>query len=246
MRTFGLIGYPLSHSFSLSYFSDKFRKENISDCHYLNFPIESIRELPALLQQHPTLQGLNVTIPYKEQVVVYLTSKNDVVNATGACNCIRIDSNQQLHGFNTDVEGFEQSLRNQLRPHHTKALILGTGGAAKAVAFVLRKLHISFFFVSRQENKQDTIHYDQLSASILSEHLLIINTTPVGMYPAENDIPPINFTDITARHLLFDLIYNPAKTLFLKEGEKRGAAIQNGYDMLAIQAEESWKIWNEL
>lgn len=246
MRTFGLIGYPLSHSFSQSYFTKKFRNENVADCEYLNFPISSIRELPSLLQQYPTLEGLNVTIPYKQQVIPFLSSKNEVVAATGACNCIRINTDQQLHGYNTDVTGFEVSLLHQLKPFHTKALILGTGGAAKAVAFVLQKLHITFLYVSRQESTHDKIHYNQLNRAILTEHLLIINATPVGMFPAEKDAPPIDFDAITPRHLLFDLIYNPAMTVFLSEGKKRGASIQNGYAMLEIQAEESWKIWNSV
>ncbi len=246
MRTFGLIGYPLGHSFSQSYFSKKFRDEQITGCEYLNFPISTISELPSRLREYPNLAGLNVTIPYKEQVLPFLSSANEIVSATGACNCILIDSLQQLHGYNTDVTGFEHSLRPLLKPFHTKALVLGTGGAAKAVAFVLTKLNIAFLYVSRQESRENTIHYNQLNRLLMEEHLLIINTTPVGMFPAEKDSPPIDYEAITPRHLLFDLIYNPVMTVFLQKGAQRGATIQNGYEMLEIQAEESWKIWNSL
>lgn len=244
MRLYGLIGYPLSHSFSKKYFSDKFEKEGIVDCAYELFPISSIGELPALLASHPQLCGLNVTIPYKEQVVSYLHQKNQIVTQIHACNCIKIE-NGKLTGFNTDVMGFEQSLREQLKPHHKKALILGTGGVAKAVQFVLNKLGISFHNVSRNASYQN-LSYEQVTPELLKEYTLIINTTPLGMYPAITEAAPIPYEALSSSHYLFDMVYNPEKTLFLRKGEDHGATIKNGYDMLEIQAEESWKIWSEV
>jgi shikimate dehydrogenase len=243
MRLFGLIGYPLSHSFSKKYFAEKFEKESIADCRYENFPIASIGEIPGLLKEHPNLEGLNVTIPYKEQVLPFLHSKNTIVEAINACNCITI-SNGKLRGHNTDVAGFEQSLEPLLRPYHKTALILGTGGASKAVEYVLHKKDIACHYVSRKA-QPGFFTYEQLTPALLADHHLIINTTPVGMYPSVNEAPPIPYEALTASHYLFDLVYNPAKTLFLQKGEERGAAIKNGEDMLLIQAEESWKIWNQ-
>ena len=243
MRLFGLIGFPLSHSFSKKYFAEKFEKEGISDCRYENFPIESIKEIPKLLKGHPNLEGLNVTIPYKEQVLPFLHSKNNIVEAINAANCITV-RNGQLRGHNTDVAGFKQSLEPLLRQHHTKALILGTGGASKAVEFVLHKKNIACHYVSRKQ-QPGYFTYEQLTPELMADHTLIINTTPLGMYPSVNEAPPIPYETLTASHYLFDLVYNPAKTLFLQKGEERGASIKNGEDMLIIQAEESWKIWNQ-
>jgi shikimate dehydrogenase len=243
MRLFGLIGYPLSHSFSKKYFAGKFEKEGFSDCRYENFPIETIHEIPKLLKEHPNLEGLNVTIPYKEQVLAFLHSKNTIVEAINASNCISI-RNGHLRGHNTDVAGFEQSLEPLLRPHHNKAFILGTGGASKAVEYVLHKKNITCHYVSRKP-QPGYFTYEQLTPELMADHTLIINTTPLGMYPSVNDGPPIPYETLTASHYLFDLVYNPSKTLFLQKGEGRGAAIKNGQDMLIIQAEESWKIWNE-
>ena len=244
MRKFGLIGYPLSHSFSQKYFTEKFRKENIADCTYQNFPIPEISQLEAVLENEPTLQGLNVTIPYKEQIIPFLHFKNKVVAETGACNCIKIKDGK-LYGFNTDVIGFEISLKKKLREEHKKALILGTGGAAKAVEFVMKKLGISYQFVSRNNIATNTIGYQDLSNQIIRDSLLIINTTPLGMYPNVETYPNIPYDALTDKHYLFDLVYNPEKTVFLQKGEEHGASIHNGSEMLAIQAEESWKIWNE-
>lgn len=244
MRRFGLIGYPLSHSFSQKFFTEKFQREGIRDCAYENFPLPSIDALRDVLTQHPDLAGLNVTIPYKELVLPFLHHQNEVVKAIGACNCIRIDKGQ-LTGFNTDVIGFETSLREFLHPHHQKALVLGTGGAAKAIHYVLQKLGIEFIEVSRNAQHARKISYDQLTPEIIASHTLIVNTTPLGMYPNVEECPKIPYEAITPQHYLFDLVYNPAKTLFLQKGEERDAVIKNGYDMLVIQAEESWKIWNE-
>ena len=244
MKTFGLIGFPLSHSFSESYFARKFQQEQITDCVYRNFPIPEIASLPRLLKDHPELKGLNVTIPYKEKVLPYLTSVNDVVKSMNACNCIRIDGDQ-LAGFNTDTIGFELSLKSHLKPHHKKALILGEGGAAKAVAYVFEQLGIEFLFVVRKALPGDRrILYQDLTDETIATHHIIVNSTPLGMYPNLDECPPINYSHISAEHYLYDLIYNPEKTLFLRRGEERGATIKNGHEMLLIQAEESWKIWN--
>jgi shikimate dehydrogenase len=243
MRLFGLIGYPLTHSFSKDYFAEKFKSEAIDNCRYENFQLADITALSKVIKDHPELEGLNVTIPYKESVLSCLDEKNELVREIGACNCIKL-ADGKLRGFNTDVIGFETSLIDKLQPHHKNALILGTGGAAKAVEFVLKKNQIPFTYVSRKHSKRN-LAYDQVTPLVLEENKLIINTTPVGMFPNTDEVLPLPFEAITPRHFLFDLIYNPAKTLFLKKGEERGAVIQNGYEMLVCQAEESWKIWNE-
>lgn len=245
MRRFGLIGYPLSHSFSPAYFSKKFDKEGISDCLYEAFPIKSVEELTSLLHNNPDLEGLNVTIPYKKEILTFLHQSTEAVKQTGACNCIKIREGI-LTGHNTDVTGFEKSLLSDLRPTHTKALILGTGGAAAAVEFVLKRLNIHFLFVSRKSQiGQKILTYKEISSKIIDEYKLIINTTPLGMYPDVNNCPGILYENLTKEHYLYDLIYNPAQTLFLKKGAEKGAVTKNGSDMLIIQAEESWKIWNE-
>jgi shikimate dehydrogenase len=242
MRLFGLIGYPLSHSFSEKYFTGKFEREGLADCRYRLFSIEQIDELKNILDRHPDLCGLNVTIPYKEQVLHFLQETDDFVKQIKACNCIAIE-NGKLKGYNTDATGFERSLKEYLQPHHTRALILGTGGAAKAIEFVLNKLGIAYKHVSRKPSAGN-YSYEQLTADILADYTLVINTTPLGMYPAVTEAPPIPYESLTSAHYLFDLVYNPEKTLFLRKGEERGAAIKNGYEMLVIQAEESWRIWN--
>lgn len=243
MRKFGLIGYPLGHSFSGKYFTEKFHRANIYDCVYSNFEIASIAELPEILKD-PELEGLNVTIPYKESVIPFLHAKDPVVEEIAACNCIRI-AKGELTGYNTDVIGFENSLIEKLTAKDTRALILGTGGSSKAVAWVLRKKGIKFLFVSRNKSIGDNqITYKELSQEIVDTHPLIINTTPLGMEPKTGDFPLIPYQWIGPDHYLFDLIYNPVKTLFLEKGEDAGARIKNGSDMLTIQAEASWTIWN--
>jgi shikimate dehydrogenase len=241
-RSFGLIGFPLSHSFSKRYFAEKFLRENITQNSYELYPLSAISELPQLLQENPLLGGLNVTIPYKEQVLSYLDELSPVVQETGACNCIRI-ADGILKGYNTDVLGFEQTLSRKLGPHHKKALVLGTGGAAKAVHYVLKQKSISFIQVGRQK-REDVIDYESLTPEIMAEHTLIINTTPLGMYPDVDVAPAIPYNSLGEDHYLYDLVYNPAKTLFLKRGEEKGAVTENGADMLVIQAEASWDIWN--
>lgn len=242
MRVFGLIGKPLTHSFSQSYFSEKFSRENIADAVYSNYELNAIEHLPALIKQQPSLQGLNVTIPYKEAVLHYLDEQSPEVKHIKACNCIRIEKGR-MKGFNTDAYGFETSLLPYLQKQHKKALILGTGGASKAVAFVLEKLGISSLFISRSSTQY--LSYNDVNEKIINSHKLIINTSPVGMYPHVNFAPQIPYDQLSSDHLLYDLIYNPSKTLFLQKGEERGATIVNGYDMLVLQAEESWRIWND-
>jgi len=242
MRRFGLIGHPLTHSFSQRYFTDKFQKAGISDCVYENFAIENISSLSSLLKKYPDLEGFNVTIPHKEVILPFLYSKSDVVQEISACNCVRVVGNN-LFGFNTDVVGFEQTLESFLARRPSAALILGTGGSSKAVAFVLKKLRIPFHFVSRKPSPNQ-FTYEELTEEIMRTHELIINTTPLGMYPVDQ-FPPIPFEFVGADHFLLDLIYNPAVTLFLQKGTERGAATKNGYEMLVLQAEESWRIWNQ-
>jgi len=242
MKRYGLIGYPLTHSFSQKYFSEKFLKEQLNDHAYENFPIKAISELKEVISSHTDLCGLNVTIPYKKEVLSYLDECSTAVKSMGACNCIKI-SDGKLSGFNTDVIGFEKSLRPFLRPEHTAALILGTGGAAVAVAYVMELLGIRYQYVSRQKTS-NSIAYTELDQQIISDHSLIINTTPLGMYPAVDDCPPLPYQWLTAKHHCFDLIYNPAETLFLQKAAAQHATIQNGAEMLIIQAEESWRIWN--
>ncbi len=243
MRLFGLIGYPLSHSFSEKYFAKKFAEEGINDCRYELFPIESIEQLPILLRANPELAGINVTIPYKKQVLRYLDSMEAIPSQLGACNCIHI-RNRKLFGYNTDWTGFEQSLSPLLQAHHTKALVLGNGGATAAVVFVLQKLAIDYAIVSRSMHNGSIYTYNDLTEKIIRENTLIINTTPLGMYPNPNASPDIPYQFLTSKHLLYDLLYNPARTLFLKKGEEQGATIKNGDEMLVLQAEESWRIWN--
>jgi shikimate dehydrogenase len=242
MRLFGLIGFPLGHSFSGKYFSGKFQREGITDARYELFPISDINAFPRLWQQHPELQGLNVTIPYKEAVIPFLDHATQVVRSTGACNCVHLE-NGSLVGYNTDVVGFEQTLAPLLKPVHHKALILGTGGASKAVAYVLDNMGIGWQFVSRAGG-EGCLRYDQLLPATMKEYPLIINTTPLGMYPNVRDAPSLPYEAMSERNLLYDLVYNPPQTEFLKRGKERGAMTCNGAEMLMIQAEESWRIWN--
>ncbi len=243
MKTYGIIGYPLSHSFSQSYFEEKFRKEEINDASFLSLPIQRIEELETILEKHPGLQGLAITIPHKKAVVDYLYEASAVVEQTGACNCIRIRGNI-LTGYNTDVIGFEQAFVKHLQPHHKRALVLGTGGAAAAVAFVLKKLDIPFFYVSRQK-VANCISYAELDQRILTDYPVIINCTPLGTFPNIDECPAIPYEYLGPHNYLFDLVYNPAVTSFLAQGQQQGATTENGYQMLVIQAEENWKIWNE-
>jgi shikimate dehydrogenase len=241
MRLFGLIGHPLTHSFSQRYFTNKFEKEGLTDCRFENFSIPSIDELPGIIKNNPELEGLAVTIPYKQQVLKYLSDQK-LPTGLPSCNCIAI-SNGKLTGYNTDHSGFEKSLLSLLKPHHRNALVLGTGGAAAAVTFVLKKLDIHFTLVSR--TKEDgKLNYADIDEALMETHTLIINTTPLGTYPAVDTCPDIPYGFITQEHLLYDLTYNPEKSLFLQKGEEQGAVIKNGEEMLVIQAEENWRLWS--
>jgi shikimate dehydrogenase len=205
----------------------------------------SIDYLPHVIEEHPQLKGFAITIPYKREVIKYLDAKTSEVEKMNACNCVCI-KHGKLYGHNTDVFGFEHSFIRYLQPHHTKALILGTGGASSAVAFVLDKLHIDYRYVSRHSNIDlHILGYTNIDENILNEYTVIINCTPLGTYPKVDEAPEIPYRLLTQKHYLFDLVYNPAKTKFLSLGEQQGAAIQNGYDMLILQAEENWKLWNE-
>lgn len=242
MRLFGLIGYPLTHSFSKKYFTKKFELEGLMDCRYELFPISTITEFPEILKKHPELEGLNVTVPYKRQVLSFLHSLN-IPAAVNACNCIKIKDGK-LIGNNTDVFGFEESFTPLLKPYHKKALVLGNGGSTEAVVFVLKKLKIDYSIVSRKLHNYSELTYKDIDEKVMNENNIIINTTPLGMAPDENSCPDIPYQFISENHLLYDLVYNPSKTLFLQKGEQQSAAIKNGEEMLILQAEESWKIWN--
>ncbi len=245
MRKFILIGYPLSHSFSEAYFRNKFLNEGLAECSYKAIAIDSINKFPGLLADDPAIEGINVTIPYKKEVIAFLQSTTGSVDKIGACNCIKI-KNGNLAGYNTDVAGFEISLKPGLTSKHSNALILGTGGSAAAVEFVLEKLGIDYLYVSRKSNHSaKSITYGQLTKEVMRANKLIVNTTPLGMFPAIDNCPDIPYDFLTPDHYLFDLVYNPAETLFLKRGIEKGAQVKNGGEMLIIQAEESWKIWNE-
>jgi shikimate dehydrogenase len=241
MKLYGLIGFPLTHSFSKKYFDNKFESEQITNCSFSNFEISEINNLANLIQQNPALQGFAITIPYKQKILPYLDSMTDDVSRMLACNCVKIIDGK-LVGYNTDVIGFEKSFSELLKPHHKKALVLGTGGAAQAVIFTLNKLGIEYLSVSRREQK-NTITYSAITEELMNEYTAIINSTPLGTFPKVDDCPAIAYKYLTPKHYLFDLVYNPSETKFLSEGKKMGCTIKNGYDMLTIQAEENWKIW---
>lgn len=243
MNLYGLTGYPLGHSFSKQYFTQKFETEGLEDCFFELFPLNSIDLFPGLIRTQSSLKGLAVTIPYKESVMQYLNQLSEEAEKIGAVNCIEFLP-EGLKGHNTDVIGFEQSFVPLLRPHHTKALILGTGGASKAVQYVLNKLSVPYLLVSRNAGV-GLITYNDISEQLLEEYTVIINCSPVGMSPNEDAAPAIPYQFIGPYHYLFDLVYKPAETKFLREGKNRGAIIKNGYEMLVLQAEENWKIWNE-
>lgn len=246
MRLFGLIGFPLSHSFSRKYFTEKFRKENITDACYELFEIPDAMEVLDLAERHPDLAGLNVTIPHKEAVIQYLDELDEPAKQIGAVNVIKVLSDGRLKGFNSDYHGFRKSLLSFLPADCSlveKALILGTGGAAKAVKAVLQGLNIPYTEVSRKASGT-TLGYEELSQAILSKHKLIINTTPLGMYPKTENLPPIPYHHLSEEHYLFDLVYNPEETSFMKMGGENGARTKNGMEMLILQAEKAWNIWN--
>lgn len=244
MKLFGLIGHPLTHSFSKQYFENKFEKENIVDCSYNLYDIKNI-SLYKNVFETPNLIGLNVTIPYKESIIDLLDELDEVAKNIGAVNTIKFNSNtKKTKGYNTDYFGFKNSLKPFLENIHERALILGTGGASKAVAYVLKELNINCLFVSRTPEKGNEIGYNDINEYVIKHHQIIINTTPLGTYPNINDSPNIPYELLTANHLLYDLVYNPEETMFLRKGKEKGAKIINGLQMLKLQAEKSWEIWN--
>ncbi len=242
MNLYGLIGFPLGHSFSKKYFSEKFEREGLKDCAFELFPIERIDLFESLIQQQSTLRGLAVTIPYKEAVIPFLNELSEAAVIIGAVNCIQFDKGK-LRGFNTDVLGFEASFRSPLQTHHSKALILGTGGSSKAVQYVLNKMQLPFLTVSRSP-AEGGIAYGEIDKKLLDEYTIIINCTPVGMTPDVDASPAIPYELLSSKHYCYDLIYTPAETRFLHLAKERGAATKNGYEMLVVQAEANWKIWN--
>lgn len=243
-KKFGLIGKNIAYSFSKKYFTEKFSSDLFDDFTYENFDIESINDFPEILKNNPDLKGLNVTIPYKEAIIPFLDTLSDKAFKIGAVNVIRFTKKGNLKGYNSDWYGFKQSLEPLLQPHHKRALILGTGGAAKAVAFALDQLGIFYTFVSR-EATQNAIDYDRINVTTFDNFQIVINCTPLGTSPNVKEFPPIPYQFFTDKHIAFDLIYNPEETQFLKKAKKKGAVTKNGYEMLVFQAEKAWKIWNK-
>lgn len=246
-RIYGLIGNPLSHSFSKEYFSNKFRSENIDNALYENFELREVSELPRLMEAHPDIRGLNVTIPYKQEVIKYLEDLDPDAKRVGAVNVIKILPGGKLKGYNSDYYGFRTSLERWLGSDlvNIRAMILGTGGAAKAVVAVLEDCNIEIIKVSRSAGNDKFNYFDiHKSDDLLKDYRLIINTTPLGMYPNVNEMPNLPYDNLTDENCLYDLIYNPDKTLFLQKGETKGCRIKNGREMLELQAERSWQIWN--
>ncbi len=247
MVLFGLIGFPLGHSWSAAWFTEKFREEGCSNRSYHLFPLKDISEFPELLQSHPGLKGLNVTIPYKEKIIPYLDELDETARSVGAVNTIQINHNNGrilTKGFNTDAPGFLQTITDPIP--RGPALILGTGGAAKAVAYVLEEINIAFTFVSRGKQGSRIIAYQDISPEIISHNRLIINATPIGMFPDTNNFPPIPYHLLSSQHYLYDLIYNPSETQFMKRGKAMKALTMNGMQMLINQAELSYKIFLDI
>ncbi|WP_028887416.1 shikimate dehydrogenase family protein [Tenacibaculum ovolyticum] len=245
-HVYALVGKNISYSFSKGYFTEKFKELELENSEYINFDIQSIKELSLKIEDYKKdLKGINVTIPYKLDVFNYLDKIDKTAQKVGAVNTIKISKKGKLKGFNTDVYGFKKSLKPLLKEHHKRALILGTGGASKAVAFVLKKMKIKYKFVSRTPVDKKQISYKDLNNELIASHHVIINCTPLGTHPNINDCPDIPYQFISKKHLLFDLIYNPAETSFLRKGKENGATVKNGLEMLEQQAEKAWKIWND-
>lgn len=246
MDLYGLIGHPLGHSFSKKFFNEKFQNEMI-DAEYRNFDIDTIKSFPTIIEEYSNLRGLNVTIPYKELIIPYLDELSEDAQAIGAVNVIKISRNHEgvhLKGYNSDVIGFTDSIRPRLKPFHKKALILGTGGASKAIRYGLYKLGIETCFVSRRP-KEGMLTYSDLTANIMAEHTVIVNCSPVGMFPHTDERPDLPYQFIGSHHILYDLVYNPDETLFMKSGREQGATTKNGLEMLILQARAGWNFWNE-
>lgn len=245
-KLFGLVGKNISYSFSKGYFANKFEKQGLTNCNYVNFDIKSIKDFLKIIHQNKfELKGANVTIPYKEEIIPFLDKVSKSANKIGAVNTIKITKKGFLKGYNTDVFGFENAIKPLLNKHHKRALILGTGGASKAVAFVLKRNKIKYKFVSRNPKIKKEISYKDLDEVFINRYKIIINCTPLGTHPNIKESPNIPYKFLTSKHLLFDLIYNPAETSFLSKGKEQGATIKNGLEMLELQAEKSWEIWNK-
>lgn len=247
MDSYGLIGFPLKHSFSKGYFNDKFAAEGI-DAEYVNFEISSIKEFKSIVKNNPKLKGLNVTIPYKEQVIPYLDRLSENARLIGAVNVVKIDRQKgklKLTGFNSDIIGFKESAEPLLQPHHKQALILGTGGSAKAIFYGLQQLGLPATYVSREKSSQQVLSYSELTPQLIEANTVIVNCTPVGMWPKVDECPHIPYQWLSDKHLLYDLLYNPNETLFMKKGEAQGATVKNGLEMLLLQAFAGWNFWQK-
>lgn len=241
-QTYALLGKNISYSFSRNYFTNKFANEHILNSQYINFDVPSLENFISEIKNYPNLCGMNVTIPYKQAVISFLNELDPIAQRIGAVNTIEILPNGNLKGHNTDYIGFWQSITPLLKPHHNRALLLGTGGASKAIAFAFENAGIPFSFVSRTK-AENTFLYEELSSEIIENHPIIVNCTPLGTFPKVTDCPAIPYQAITQKHLLYDLIYNPPLTRFLQEGKQQNATICNGEPMLVLQAEASWRIW---
>ena len=243
-KRFGLLGRNISYSFSKGYFTEKFSTENLTECSYENFDIQDINDFPEIIKANRDLKGLNVTIPYKETIMPFLDELSERATKIGAVNVIKITKEGKLKGYNSDYYGFKKALEPLLLPHHKKALILGTGGASKGVAYALEELGIQHTFVSRKP-AENAIDYSQITAEVFNENHIIINSTPLGTSPKTDEFPDIPYHFFTNSHIAFDLIYNPAETQFLKKAKAEGAIVKNGMEMLVFQAEKAWEIWND-
>jgi len=246
-RLYGLIGYPLEHSFSPGYFKQKFAALGLNDADYRLFPLENIADFPAFMKRHPGLEGVNITIPHKEAIMAYLDEVDLAAREIGAVNTVQINQKSEktyLKGYNTDYIGFRKSIEKELQPKHRMALVLGTGGSSKAVVYALKQLNVPCQLVSRSV-KAGELSYQDLDAACLRDYQIIVNTTPLGMFPHINQAPDIPYHLLNDSHLLFDLIYNPEETRFLQKGKEQGAAVMNGQEMLEMQADAAWRVWND-
>ena len=243
-KLFGLLGKNISYSFSRGYFTDKFEKLKLNKSKYVNFDLQNIEDFPTIINDNKHLKGINVTIPYKEEIIPFLSKIDKTAKKIGAVNTIKFTKRGNLKGYNSDVVGFENSLIPLLKKHHKRALVLGTGGASKAIAYALKRNKIKYKFVSRNPEGKKEISYDSLTQEVMEKHTIIINSTPLGTFPDVDKCPNIPYQFITKNHILYDLIYNPAITTFLSKGNEKEAITKNGLQMLELQAEESWRIWN--
>ncbi|MEL6304282.1 MAG: shikimate dehydrogenase [Bacteroidota bacterium] len=240
-KLFGLLGKNISYSFSRGYFANKFEQLGLLDCAYVNFDLPNLESLKEVFEK-PNLKGLNVTIPYKEDIIPHLDELDATASHIGAVNTIKPTSSG-FKGYNTDAYGFQKAIEPHLNAHHTKALVLGTGGASKAVVYALQQLQLEVALVSRDHSKAN-YSYEDLTQTVLEAHTVVVNCTPLGTFPNVVEKPQLSYENITEKHILFDLVYNPEKTAFLAEGELHGAKILNGLKMLELQAEKAWEIWN--